>query len=505
MKFRYRLTFVVQLVFFAVSVAVFVLLAVLDLFILAGLALIVIIIIGYAVTYRLLIGPLTRLTRSITLLSEDTSQKIYGTTRLDEIGDLARAVQGVQRSMGNVNEMVYSLMVERDHQMVLMSTIDEVTFALLAIPDEEDEQFSHSLQFGIATIAACVNADRIFVWKNEIVDGEDGYVAQMLWEQGNFDQVECMAQHRYRYSQIPGWKELFENGEVINRPFDDMEGAEKNTLNDGVKSLLVIPVYMQGYYWGMVSFGDYKESRYFTQDQVNLMRSATMMIVSAFNRQKQARLISEANERTKDLLAAAQAASRAKGEFLSTMSHEIRTPMNAILGMTKIGRDAAEINRKDYAFDRIQSASNHLLGVINDVLDMSKIESGKLVLSNEPFALATAFWQVQNIMSFRLDEKNHRYTSLIDPDIPLALVGDDQRLTQVLTNLLSNAVKFTPEGKAIRMEAHLIKKMGETVNLRFEVHDEGIGISAEQQERLFQPFVQAEASTTRRYGGSGLG
>jgi CheY-like chemotaxis protein len=163
------------------------------------------------------------------------------------------------------------------------------------------------------------------------------------------------------------------------------------------------------------------------------------------------------------------------------------------------------MERKDYAFDRIETASRHLLAVINDVLDMSRIEAGKLELVNEPFGLENTFQRVFNVVSFRLEEKRQRYTTGLDPHIPRLLLGDEQRLVQVLTNLLSNAVKFTPEGKDIRMEAHLVGREDDVVSVRFEVCDEGIGISREQQERLFQSFEQAETSTTRRYGGSGLG
>jgi CheY-like chemotaxis protein len=136
---------------------------------------------------------------------------------------------------------------------------------------------------------------------------------------------------------------------------------------------------------------------------------------------------------------------------------------------------------------------------------MSQIESGKLVLLNEPFEPAHMLWQVHGMFVFRLDEKGHKFSLHLDKEVPSVLVGDEKRLSQVLTNLLSNAVKFTPEGKSIRMEAHLVSQEDEDITVRFEVHDEGIGISPEQQERIFESFVQAEASTNRRYGGSGLG
>ena len=218
--------------------------------------------------------------------------------------------------------------------------------------------------------------------------------------------------------------------------------------------------------------------------------------------------ISETIRLQKDLeiaLEAAQAASHAKGRFLSNMSHEMRTPMNAIIGMSSIGRAADTIEGKDYAFDRIGEASTHLLGVINDILDMSKIEAEKFELSEELFNFDQLLHKVVNVISFRADERMQKLSTKIDSNIPKMLIGDDQRLAQVITNLLSNALKFTPEGGLIRLEALLLSRAGANCTIRVEVTDTGIGITPEQQARLFNAFEQAETSTTRKYGGTGLG
>ncbi|MDR1732010.1 MAG: response regulator [Synergistaceae bacterium] len=201
----------------------------------------------------------------------------------------------------------------------------------------------------------------------------------------------------------------------------------------------------------------------------------------------------------------AEQASRAKSEFLSNMSHEIRTPMNAIIGMTAIGKSAPDTVKKDYAFGRIENASTHLLGVINDILDMSKIEANKLELSSEEFSFEKMLQKVAGVINFRVEEKKQRFSVLIDKEIPDMLVGDDQRLAQVITNLLSNAVKFTPEGGLIRLHASLEGMEGDVCVLKVSVVDTGIGISAEQQARLFRSFEQAELGTSRRFGGTGLG
>ena len=201
----------------------------------------------------------------------------------------------------------------------------------------------------------------------------------------------------------------------------------------------------------------------------------------------------------------AEQGSRSKSQFLANMSHEIRTPMNAIIGMVTIGKSASEISRKDYCFDKIENASQHLLGVINDILDMSKIEANKFELSFEAFDFEKMLQNVINIFMFRTDEKKQLFTIHIDKAIPRILIGDDRRLAQVITNLLGNAVKFTPEKGTIKIDAGFVCEENGVYTTRITISDSGIGISPEQQKLLFHSFQQAEAGTSRKFGGTGLG
>jgi signal transduction histidine kinase len=197
--------------------------------------------------------------------------------------------------------------------------------------------------------------------------------------------------------------------------------------------------------------------------------------------------------------------SRHKSAFLANMSHEIRTPMNAIIGMITIGKSASDIERKDYCLLKIEDASNHLLGVINDILDMSKIEANKFELSPAKFDFEKMLQRVVNVVNFRMDEKRHTFSVHIDKNIPKTLIGDDQRLAQVITNLLGNAIKFTPEQGSIILDSRLTEENNGLYTIETSIHDTGIGITSEQQEKLFLSFEQAESSTTRKYGGTGLG
>jgi signal transduction histidine kinase/CheY-like chemotaxis protein len=201
----------------------------------------------------------------------------------------------------------------------------------------------------------------------------------------------------------------------------------------------------------------------------------------------------------------AEYASTAKSEFLSNMSHEIRTPMNAIVGMTNIARASSNIERKDDCLNKIEIASTHLLGVINDILDMSKIEANKFELSYTAFDFESMLQKVANVINFKVNEKHINFTVNIDSNIPKTIISDDQRLSQVITNLLSNAVKFTPENGSVTLNSYFIKQGKDVCTLKIEVADTGIGISDEQKARLFTSFQQADSGISRQFGGTGLG
>ena len=198
-------------------------------------------------------------------------------------------------------------------------------------------------------------------------------------------------------------------------------------------------------------------------------------------------------------------ASKAKSAFLSNMSHEIRTPMNAIIGMTSIGKHEKDLPRKDYAFEKIENASKHLLGIINDILDISKIESGKMELSHIVFDFTQMLDSVVSVISPTMQGRRQQFCVAIDPKIPKIVFGDDQRLAQVITNILSNASKFTPEEGHIDCTITLRNRENDLCVIQMSVKDSGIGLSEEEQSKLFTIFQQAEAGTARKYGGSGLG
>ena len=200
----------------------------------------------------------------------------------------------------------------------------------------------------------------------------------------------------------------------------------------------------------------------------------------------------------------ADSAARAKADFLANMSHEIRTPMNAVIGLTHLTLATDLTARQHDYVGKIMTAARSLLRLLNDVLDFSKIDAGKLDLEQVPFNLDQVITEVSDILAAQVAEKKLQMRVVKSPHTPAGLVGDPARLHQVLLNLLSNAVKFTEAG-AVTLTVDTLSRDADQAHLRFEVADSGIGMSEEQQQRLFTPFDQADSSITRRYGGTGLG
>ncbi|MDR0555085.1 MAG: response regulator [Treponema sp.] len=373
--------------------------------------------------------------------------------------------------------------------------------AILLTADDGEQKFEEALYRGMELLASCVDADHINIWRNENRDGTLYYTRIFSWEShvGGIGGKGMPVLSLSYDETLPAWKEKLSLGETLNGPLNSLPSSEVARLNPyHIKSLLVVPVILRERFWGFVSFDDCRNERTFPKEEESILRSGSLLLANTVAR----------NEMTGSLVHAREAAlqsSKAKSEFLANMSHEMRTPMNAIIGMTSIAKSASEIEQKDYCLKKIEDASTHLLGVINDILDISKIEANKFELSLEEFDFERMLQKVVNVTNFRLEEKQQRFHIDLDRKIPHKLLGDDQRIAQVITNLLSNAVKFTPRYGHIRLNTRFLSQEDDLCTIQIEVSDTGIGINAEQRYRLFGAFEQADSSTSRKFGGTGLG
>ena len=214
----------------------------------------------------------------------------------------------------------------------------------------------------------------------------------------------------------------------------------------------------------------------------------------------------EQNQALQEALREAEAANKAKTAFLSNMSHEIRTPMNAIIGLDNIALNDSAISAQTREYlEKIGTSAHHLLNIINDILDMSRIESGRLTIKNEEFSFSKALEQVNTIISGQCRDKGLHYECRTKGQIDEYYIGDDMKLRQVMINILGNAVKFTPEGGTVSFEIEDVVRMDKKATLRFTIRDTGIGMSREYLPKLFDAFSQEDSSTTNKYGSTGLG
>ena len=388
------------------------------------------------------------------------------------------------------------MMFEIEQRDLLLHTVNHAASMLL---DSGITEFEDNMYRSMSMMARAVDADRAYIWKNHIYNNELCVTQLYEWleetasPQGN----EFTINVSYNKT-MPDWYETLSKGNCVNGMARDMLPSTHRFLSaTHVLSVFVAPIFVQDNFWGFVGFDDCHQKREFSINEVSILHSGCLLIGNAFLRHNMTMELKNSAE-------IAKAANNSKSSFLANMSHEIRTPMNSIVGFSELALDDNLPSKTRDYLNKILENSEWLLQIINDILDLSKIESGKMELENIPFNLHELFASCRTVIMPKAIEKGLAMHFYAEPSVGKKIFGDPTRLRQVLVNLLSNAVKFTNTG-LIKMQASVKDIETESVTMFFEIKDSGIGIASDQLKKIFDPFVQAESGTTRKYGGSGLG
>ncbi|MDR1389661.1 MAG: response regulator [Treponema sp.] len=369
--------------------------------------------------------------------------------------------------------------------------VHQIGSTLLSV---NDDGFSEVMINACEAICSTLGCSGTHLWKAE--KKEASLFVRRLY---GYPVKEETGTEQFDDAVLPGWIKELSSGNTVGRNYSIMNACEKEMFDRGkILSVLAVPIIIKGNFWGLISINRTEEQT-FTEEDIAAITAGGLLIVTTIQERELTQTLIKASS---DALAG----TRAKSDFLSRMSHEIRTPMNAIIGMTRIAGKTSDIGKLRYCLSTINASSTHLLGIINDILDMSKIESGKFDLDSVPFNLEKLLIRVCNIINDKTDQKDQALVVSVKPGLCVHYEGDELRLSQVITNLLSNAVKFTPEGGRIHVNVDEVDCADkEKKILRFAISDTGIGMSADQMKKLFLPFQQADKNITARFGGTGLG
>ncbi|MCL2224018.1 MAG: ATP-binding protein [Defluviitaleaceae bacterium] len=390
------------------------------------------------------------------------------------------------------------------HREMLLKTITRAAEALLTTSEENTLQ---ALMTSMEAVGTSLDVDRVQIWRNEEVDGEFCFVMRYEWlsEVGKAKTAVPLGL-TCPYDSVPGWYEMFLRGDYINGPISELSPSEEAFLGHyEMVSIVIYPLVLNDHFIGFFSVDDCRKERVLTGAEMNLVASAGLMFTSVFNRAERRKLKNELDlERQNNKIT--MESNKAKTRFLARMSHEIRTPITAILGISEIQLYQSLPPAITESFEKIHNSATLLLQIINDILDLSKLEAEKMSLKTKEYTLASVINDVTNMHFAFSGEKSPTFKLHVDENLPATLNGDSLRIKQILSNLLSNAFKYTEAGRVeMFWSSEKIEGDNEKIHIVVCIKDSGLGMTKEQLASLSEEYTRFHESENRVIEGTGLG